>query len=77
MTTALAFPTTTVTPPSGTVEARFSCLIHTLGRPGGDGIAFVTVVASNATTAESNARRLAQARFGCICDVTDVTPIAA
>ena len=58
----------------------FSCLVHTLGRPGGDGLAFVTVTAPNAATAESTARRLAQARFGCICDVcdvTDVTPVAA
>jgi hypothetical protein len=76
MTMRPAFPMT-VTSPSGAVELQFSCLIHTLGRPEGDGIAFVTVAAPNATTAESTARRLAQARFGCICDVADVTPVAA
>jgi len=60
--------------------SRFSCLIQTLGRPAGDGIAFVTVDASNAARAETTARRVAEARFDCLCEVTevtDVTPVAA
>ena len=77
MTRTPAFPITTVTAPTATIEARFSCLIRTLGRPAGDGIAFLTVAAPNATTAETTARRIAQVRFGCLCEVTDVTPVAA
>jgi uncharacterized membrane protein YgcG len=56
---------------------RFSCLIQTLGRRAGDGIAFLTVAAGNPADAETAARRLAEARFGCLCDVTDIVAVAA
>jgi hypothetical protein len=35
---------------------------------------FFTVKASDALVAEGLARRLAEARFGCLCEVVDVEP---
>jgi hypothetical protein len=57
-------------------NTEFSCLVQTIGRADGNGMTFVTVKASDALVAEGVARRLAEARFGCLCEVVDVEPEA-
>jgi hypothetical protein len=57
--------------------SEFSCLIQTVGRAAGNGMTFVTVKAPDALVAEGLARRLAESRFGCPCEIVDVEPEAA
>lgn len=61
---------------TATTPSRYTFLVTTLGRAGGDGLAYVTVNDLGPDTARAEALRRAEERFGCICDVLAADPVS-
>jgi hypothetical protein len=58
-------------------KRRFTCVVATTGREGGDGITMVTVCACDYGDAASAVRQVVAVRFGCTCELLDIEPPAA
>jgi hypothetical protein len=54
----------------------YGVTIQTLDRDGGNGITMVLVEATDAAAAEAEARRIAEARYGCTVHVDHAVPWA-